>query len=101
MVDGYDNHISLLREGTALIAGKVMAGTGGETAAVEPYENRPLGVVVDSLGPDVQHQAVLFVHGLIHELEGKIVVAAEIPVGKGLALRGLGTVCAAHFDPVK
>ena len=96
-----DHDIAFRREGAALIAGKVMAGTGREASAVEPDEDGTLFPVIDSLGPDIQYEALLLVHRFIDELEGEVVVAGKVAVSQGLPLRGLGAVSATHFHTFK
>ena len=97
VVDADGDNVTLVGEGAAFIAVEVVAGTGGETAAMDPDEDRALLAVIDALGPNIQHEAALLVHRFDDELVAEVVVAlGVVPPDEVEALRGLRAVEFAH-----
>ena len=64
---------------------------------MQPHEDRTFLTVVDSLGPYIQHEAVLLVHRFDDELVAEIVVGlGVVPPDEVEALRGLRAIELAH-----
>ena len=58
MIDGDHHHVPFVGEVAAVIAGMFLPIARCVTAAMQPEEYRALATVVESLGPDVEPQAV-------------------------------------------